>query len=473
MGLPTLLRVGPALSYICHMNENLPQIIFIDDDKFIRKSTTQSLEMADFEVTSYSRADSALKEIDNDCAKVIVSDIKMPGLSGLELLQRVKDIDTGIPVILITGQGDIATAVQAMRDGAYDFLEKPFSAENLIEVIRRAYDKRMLILENRHLKTELELQNIPGQRLIGKAPAIQQLRTQISRLANTDTDILLWGETGTGKDLVARNLHEVSKRSKAPFVAINCGALPENIIESELFGHAAGAFTGASKTRIGKFEYANGGTVFLDEIESMPLDLQVKLLRVLHDRVVEPLGSNKQIDIDIRVIAATKIDLKQASDQGLFREDLYYRLNVITLTLPTLRNRVEDIPLLFHHYALIAAARHECDIAEIDPEQLQQLLVYPWPGNVRELKNAAERFVLLGDTTEQNLGEVIHSGDNSDTVNLHDRVEWFEKSLIEQALEKCQGSITETLTMLATPRKTLYDKMQKYGIDKDNFKSTD
>ncbi|MCP4429703.1 MAG: sigma-54-dependent Fis family transcriptional regulator [Gammaproteobacteria bacterium] len=455
------------------MNENLPQIIFIDDDKFIRKSTTQSLEMADFEVTSYSRADSALKEIDNDCAKVIVSDIKMPGLSGLELLQRVKDIDTGIPVILITGQGDIATAVQAMRDGAYDFLEKPFSAENLIEVIRRAYDKRMLILENRHLKTELELQNIPGQRLIGKAPAIQQLRTQISRLANTDTDILLWGETGTGKDLVARNLHEVSKRSKAPFVAINCGALPENIIESELFGHAAGAFTGASKTRIGKFEYANGGTVFLDEIESMPLDLQVKLLRVLHDRVVEPLGSNKQIDIDIRVIAATKIDLKQASDQGLFREDLYYRLNVITLTLPTLRNRVEDIPLLFHHYALIAAARHECDIAEIDPEQLQQLLVYPWPGNVRELKNAAERFVLLGDTTEQNLGEVIHSGDNSDTVNLHDRVEWFEKSLIEQALEKCQGSITETLTMLATPRKTLYDKMQKYGIDKGNFKSTD
>lgn len=452
------------------MSENLPQVIFIDDDKFIRKSTTQSLEMVDFDVTSYASADAALVDINNECAKVIVSDIKMPGLSGLDLLQRVREIDAAIPVILITGQGDIATAVQAMRDGAYDFLEKPFSADNLIEVIRRAYDKRMLVIENRQLKTELELHNIPGHRLIGKAPAIQQLRQQISRLANTDTDILLWGETGTGKDLVARNLHEVSKRRNAPFVAINCGALPENIIESELFGHAAGAFTGAAKSRIGKFEHANGGTVFLDEIESMPLDLQVKLLRVLQERLVEPLGSNKQIDIDIRVIAATKIDLKQASEQGLFREDLYYRLNVIMLTLPTLRDRAEDIPLLFHHYALIAAARHQCDNIEINPEQLQQLLVYPWPGNVRELKNAAERFVLLGDTGEQNLGEVIEGADSSSSVNLHDRVEWFEKSLIEQALEQCQGSINDTLTMLGTPRKTLYDKMRKYHIDKNNFK---
>lgn len=452
------------------MNDNQPQVIFIDDDKFIRKSTTQSLEMEGFSVTSFSEAASALDEIDLDCTRVIVSDIRMPGLSGLELLQRIKAIDASIPVILITGQGDIATAVQAMRDGAYDFLEKPFAADNLIEVIRRAYDKRMLVLENRNLKKELELQNVPGQRIIGNAPAVQQLRSQISRLADTDTDILLWGETGTGKDLVARSLHEISKRRKSPFVAINCGALPENIIESELFGHAAGAFTGASKARIGKFEYANGGTVFLDEIESMPLDLQVKLLRVLHDRVVEPLGSNKQVEIDIRVIAATKTDLKQASESGIFREDLYYRLNVITLSLPSLRERVEDIPLLFHHYALIAAARHECDLPEFNPEQLQQLVIYQWPGNVRELKNAAERFVLLGETAEQSLGEVIRATASGDSANLHDRVEWFEKSLIEQALEKCQGSINATLEMLGTPRKTLYDKMRKYGIEKNHYK---
>jgi len=446
-----------------------PQVVFIDDDRFIRKSTTQSLEMAGFTVESFADASSALGNIDPECNHVVVSDIKMPGLSGLELMQRIKIIDTQIPVILITGQADIATAVQAMRDGAYDFLEKPFAPDNLIEVIRRACDKRLLILENRNLKKELELQNTPGQRIIGNAPAIQQLRKQITRLAETDADILLWGETGTGKDLVARNLHEISKRRNAPFVAINCGALPENIIESELFGHAAGAFTGATKARKGKFEYANGGTVFLDEIESMPLNLQVKLLRVLHDRTVEPLGSNKQVDIDIRIIAATKIDLKQASREGEFREDLYYRLNVITLNLPALRERIEDVPLLFHHYALIAAARHQSDLPEIDPEQLQQLSIYQWPGNVRELKNAAERFVLLGETV-QDLGAVIQAGKHNGSSNLHDRVEWFEKSLIEQALEKCGGSINATMEFLATPRKTLYDKMRKYGIDKDQYK---
>ncbi len=452
------------------MNENTAQVIFIDDDKFIRKSATQSMEMEGFKVDSYADATSALVGIDTECTRVIVTDIKMPGISGLELLQRIKEIDANIPVILITGQGDIATAVQAMRDGAYDFLEKPFAPDNLIEVIRKAYDKRVLVLENRNLKKELELQNTPGQRIIGKTETIQQLRNQITRLAGTDTDILLWGETGTGKDLVARNLHEISKRRKAPFVAINCGALPENIIESELFGHAAGAFTGASKQRIGKFEYANGGTIFLDEIESMPLSLQVKLLRVLHERVVEPLGSNEQLPIDIRVIAATKTDLKQASVEGNFREDLYYRLNVITLNLPTLRDHVEDIQLLFHHYALIAAARHECDLPELGSEQLQQLLMYRWPGNVRELKNAAERFVLMGDANNLDLDEIMHVSAQGKSTKLRDRVEWFEINLIEQALEKGAGSINDALELLGTPRKTLYDKMRKYGIDKNQYK---
>ncbi|MDH5353126.1 MAG: sigma-54 dependent transcriptional regulator [Gammaproteobacteria bacterium] len=452
------------------MSETKAQVIFVDDDKFIRKSTTQSLEIEGFTVECYADARSALSNIDKDCNRVIVSDIKMPGISGLEFLQCIKEIDATIPVILITGQGDVATAVQAMRDGAYDFLEKPFVPDNLIEVIRKANDKRLLILENRNLKKELALQNAPGQRIIGNSPAIQQLRNQITRLAGTDTDILLRGETGTGKDLVARNLHEISKRRQSPFVAINCGALPDNIIESELFGHTAGAFTGASKPRIGKFEYANGGTIFLDEIESMPIELQVKLLRVLQERVVEPLGSNKQVPIDIRVIAATKIDLKQASAEGSFREDLYYRLNVITLGLPTLRDRLEDIPLLFHHYSLIAAAKHECDLPEINSEQLQQLMVYLWPGNVRELKNAAERFVLFGDATDQNLDNVIHAPPQGDSSNLHARVEWCEKSLIEQALEKCGGSINATQKLLNTPRKTLYDKMRKYDIDKNLFK---
>ena len=458
------------MSYIYPMKNSNVQVIFIDDDKFVRESTSQSMEMEGFKVDKYSEASKALAKIDINCTSVIVTDIKMPGITGLELLQRVKEIDAQIPVILITGQGDIAMAVQAMQDGAYDFLEKPFMPDNLIEIVRRAYDRRMLTLENRNLRKELELQSAPGQRIIGRTPVVQQLRNQIARLADTDADILLWGETGTGKDLVARNLHEISKRHEAPFVAINCGALPVNIIESELFGHITGAFTGATKARIGKFEYANGGTVFLDEIESMPLDLQVKLLRVLQERIVEPLGSNKQIELDIRVIAATKIDLKLASEQGKFREDLYYRLNVITLNLPTLRDRVEDISLLFHHCTLVAAARHESDVPQLSPDQLQQLLMHQWPGNVRELKNIAERFVLLGNASGFDLDQIIHAPETSESMDLHNRVEWFEKNLIQQALTQCGGSIGATLESLGTPRKTLYDKMRKYNIDKNKYK---
>lgn len=452
------------------MADSAPRIVFIDDDKFIRKSTVQSLQIEGFDVAGFADAGSALAEIDSDDTGVIVSDIMMPGMSGLELLQRVKEIDPDIPVILITGQGDIATAVQAMRDGAHDFLEKPFATDNLIEVIRKSLDTRLLVLENRNLKMELALQNAPGQRIIGKSAAIQQLRNQVAHLADTQADILLRGETGTGKELVARNLHEISKRREAPFVAINCGAIPENMIESELFGHTAGAFTGASRNRVGKFEHANGGTVFLDEIESMPLDLQVKLLRVLQEREVEPLGSNRQLPIDVRVIAATKTDLKQAGMEGSFREDLYYRLNVITLTLPALRERVDDIPLLFHHFSIIAAARHDCELPVLDAEQLQQLVMKDWPGNVRELKNAAERFVLLGAESALELDQLIGAPSLTQTMSLHERVEWFEKNLIEKALQECSGSINSSVELLGTPRKTLYDKMRKYGIDKQLFK---
>jgi len=443
-------------------------VVFVDDDKFIRKSTSQSLQLESIQVQSFAEAASALKHVDSDFQGVVVSDIRMPGMDGLELFERIKTIDPEIPVILITGHGDIAMAVQAIRDGAYDFLEKPFKLDNLIEVIRRASDRRRLCLENRNLRQVLELQSTPGQKIIGNSAAIKQLKSQIVRLANVDTDILLWGETGTGKDLVARTLHELSHRHEAPFVAINCGALPESIIESELFGHSSGAFTGATKARVGKFEHASGGTVFLDEIESMPMDLQVKLLRVLQERKVEPLGSNREVAVDIRVIAATKVDLKKAAEEGRFREDLYYRLNVITLNLPTLRERAEDIPLLFHHYALISAARYECDTPMLQPDQLQMLLSQSWPGNVRELKNTAERFVLMGESA---LGDCDGAASNPvATCNLPQRVEWFEKSLIEQALAQSGGVINSAQELLGLPRKTLYDKMQKYKIDKKQFK---
>ena len=451
------------------MSDIETRVVLVDDDKHICKSTAQTLQMEGIDVDVFDDADSAVTEFDAVRTGVIVCDIKMPGMSGLELMQRAREIDPEIPVILITGYGDIATAVRAMRDGAYDFIEKPFAPDNLVEVVRKAMERRRLVLENRNLKLELALQSVPGQSIIGKSAAIQQLRRQIVRLAATQADILLCGETGTGKELVARNLHEISERRNAPYVAINCGAIPESLIESELFGHTANAFTGASTARVGRFEHANGGTVFLDEIESMPLNLQVKVLRVLQEREVEPLGSNNQIPVDVRIIAATKVDLQEAIEAGAFREDLYYRINVVMVNLPTLRDRIDDIPLLFHHFALLASARHDCDLPMLEAEQLQYILTNPWPGNVRELKNAAERFVLLGQGPEF---ENSLFGPPLEQIpeTLHKRVESFEKNLIEQALEECGGSINATVESLGASRKTLYSKMRKYQIDKNRFK---
>ena len=378
-------------------------------------------------------------------------------------------MDADLPVILITGHGDISMAVEAMQNGAYDFIEKPFSAERLVESVRRALEKRLLTLENRQLKTALDSQNALGPRIIGKTPVIQALRDAIGQLADTDADILLLGETGTGKELVARSLHEQSTRRERNFVAINCGAIPENLIESELFGHEKGAFTGAEAARIGKFEYAQSGTVFLDEIESMPLSTQVRLLRVLQERSLERLGSNETIELDIRIITASKIDLKAAAERNEFRPDLYYRLNVVTLELPPLRKRREDIPLLFQHFLLVAAARYGKEAPAIPANASQTLMRFNWPGNVRELRNAAERYVLLGD------GCGLQLEDNAALLpcapmTLPEHVEAFERALIEQALAESSGVIKDTMQLLGLPRKTLYDKMQKYGLDKRVYK---
>ncbi|EIC2758376.1 sigma-54-dependent Fis family transcriptional regulator, partial [Vibrio vulnificus] len=305
-----------------------------------------------------------------------------------------------------------------------------------------------------------------GPRIIGETPSIQELRETISHIADTQADILLFGETGTGKELIARSIHEQSPRREKNFVALNCGAIPENLIESELYGHEKGAFTGADSQRIGKFEFAQGGTLFLDEIESMPMQAQIRLLRVLQERVIERVGSNQLLPLDVRIIAATKVDLKQAAASGEFRQDLYYRLNVVTLNLPPLRERKEDIAALFHHFLLVAAARYAKTVPALSASDLQQLLAHNWPGNVRELRNAAERYILLGKLAQ--LGEAPAST----TVHyaLSDQVAEFEKTVIEQTLMECGGSIKETMDKLQVARKTLYDKMQRYGLDKENYK---
>ncbi len=448
-------------------------VIFVDDEEHIRMSNRQTLELSGYEVSCFARADAVFDLIDADWRGVIVSDIRMPGMSGLELLERVVAIDSALPVILISGHGDIAMAVQAMRKGAYDFIEKPFAADALRDVVARAMEKRELTMENRQLREQLEACSPLGPRIIGTTPAMLDLRATIARIADTDADVLVFGETGTGKELVARSLHEMSARRGGHFVPINCGAIPENLIESELFGHEAGAFTGAGEQRIGKFEHASGGTLFLDEIESMPLAVQVRMLRVLQERVVERVGSNHPIPVDIRVVAATKKDLKAASGEGRFREDLYYRLNVVAVNIPPLRERREDISTLFHHFLLVAGARYEREVPAPEADTLRVLMSHDWPGNVRELRNFADRYVLLGEGCGYD-GRALLNGEKSHdvAVSLPRQVDCFERQLIEQALAHSQGSLKVAMGNLGVPRKTLYDKMKKYGLDKADYKDS-
>ena len=330
-----------------------PSVIFVDDDPHIRQAIAQTLTLEELPVSCFEDAPSALGHINADYDGVVLCDYNMPEMTGLELLDRLRAIDNTIPVIILTGQGDISTAVTAMQQGAYDFIEKPFDHDELIELLRHALEKRHLALENRRLKAQLRHLARPGPRMLGDSPLMQKVMATVDPILDISANILLHGETGSGKDALARYIHENSGRSAHNFVAINCGAVPENLIESELFGHEAGAFTGAEKRRIGKIEHAHKGTLFLDEVESMPVPLQVKLLRVLEEQRVERLGSNKVQEVDVRIIAATKADLKKLSDDGEFRPDLYYRLNVVKVDIPPLRERKEDIPLLFHHFVHI------------------------------------------------------------------------------------------------------------------------
>lgn len=448
-----------------------PVVILVDDEPHIRIAAGQTLELGGYDVILFERAEPALERLSVDWSGVLVTDINLPGMDGLALMRRVQGIDPEIPVILITGHGDISMAVSAIREGAYDFIEKPFSSELLLDAVRRAAEMRKLKLENRSLRLELEAQSAVGPRLIGNTANMLQLRRLVHSIADAPADILIMGETGTGKDLLARYIHEHSIRRGNNFVAINCGAVPENLIESELFGHEKGAFTDAKTRRIGKFEYASGGTLFLDEIESMPMSLQIKLLRVLEERSIERLGSNETIPLDIRVIAASKQDLKVLAEQGDFREDLYYRLNVVRLDIPSLRQRREDIPLLFQHFALIASTQYGREMPLLSAERMHNLISHDWPGNVRELRNIAERYVLLGEHCTFDFDNQLISDGELPPSALPEQVERFERMLIQAELVRAGGAIKEVLVSLGLPRKTLYDKMKKYGLDKNDYKA--
>lgn len=438
-------------------------IIYIEDSDDVRFACEQTLTLAGYHVIAFPNAEQSLAEIRRQTNIIVLTDVRLPGLSGLDLLQHIIEIDAEIPVILITGHGDVEMAVEAMRNGAWDFIEKPCSSEKLLAILARAAEKRRLVVDNQQLLVQSQQEK--GPLLLGRSTAMQQLRKTIMNVADTGANVLIYGETGSGKEVVARMLHHWSTRGSAPFVALNCAGLPETLFESEIFGHEPGAFTGAVKKRIGKIEHASGGTLFLDEIEGMPPAMQAKLLRVLQERTIERLGANQPIPVNCRVIAATKEDLLRQSEENHFRSDLYYRLNVVNLNIPPLRQRREDIPELFYWFSSQAAQKYSRPLPDISPMLLAWLQSQSWPGNVRELKHSAERFV-LGLLAQHQAVPMTQQEERGLTACI----DAFEKKLIEDMLRQTGGQVSLTARLLQLPRKTLYDKLNKHQIHPQTFR---
>ena len=437
------------------MFQDLTLVAFIDDDADLRAANAQSLRLAGLEVLSFERAEAALDRLDASFPGVVVSDIRMPGMDGRQLFARLRDIDPDLPVILITGHGDVAQAVEAMREGAYDFVAKPYPSERLVSSVRRALEKRRLVLDNRRLMAASG-QVDADQALIGETAVMQRLRATLRQIAEAGVDVLLEGETGVGKELAAQALHRWSRRRPHPFVAVNCAALPEAMVESELFGHETGAFSGAMRRR-GHVESADRGTLFLDEIESMAPAVQGRMLRVLEEREVTPLGSSAARPVDLRVVAASKGDLAALSATGAFRADLYYRLNVVRLSIPPLRERRDDVPLLFGHFLVEAAARFRREPPALTDAVRRRLMEHDWPGNVRELSHFAERVVL---GIEEPAAAAPAGG-----LSLAQRVDAFEAQLLREALEGFGGDVQAALGALDLPRRTFYEKLRRHGIE--------
>ena len=443
---------------------NAPHVLLVDDDADLRASTVQALDLAGLVVEGLPAAESALERITAGFAGVVITDIRMPDMDGLTLMTRIHEIDGEIPVILITGHGDVPLAVRAMRDGAHDFIEKPFSGAQLASIAGRALSYRQLVLDNRRLRAVAGQADDLEARLVGRSNAMIALRRQVRTVGPSDADVLIIGETGTGKEVVARALHDLSARTARPFVAITCSALPDTLIESELFGHEAGAFPGAIRARMGKFDHARGGTILLDDIGAMPLALQGKLLRVLQDRVITPLGSNVQHDLDLRFIATSRVPLEPEVEAERFRADLLYRLNAVSLRVPPLSERVEDIPALFARLLSEACARHRLPARSVRPEFLAELARADWPGNVRELRNMAERYALGLERDQQK-----NDDSPADTRSLAEQIAAHERKLLVDALIRYKGALKPVYESMGLSRKALYDKLVKHGIDKAHF----
>ncbi|CZF81121.1 C4-dicarboxylate transport transcriptional regulatory protein DctD [Grimontia celer] len=441
------------------------RIALIEDDEIVRQATTQWLQLAGFDVVEFGLGNEAFDVIQHQAFDAIISDVRLPDIDGIMLLEKLIDSGVSAPVLIITGHGDVDMAVKALHLGAFDFIEKPFQPDRLSSRVSQAVEQfraqTSTQLRGEYLASLSGLEKV----LVGQSEVMKRLREQVARIALIDTNVIIYGETGCGKELVANSLHKGSGRKSHQFVPINCGAIPENLFESELFGHEAGAFTGAAKKRIGKLEYADKGTLFLDEIESMPAAMQVKVLRSLQENTVERVGGNKQINIDLRVVAAAKEDLREHPE---FRQDLYYRLNVAQIYIPPLRERGEDILTLFEHFAK-ESNRNARSVSDADKKAMMS---YGWPGNVRELRNVATRFAL--DNTMSVLEilsnrPVASSEPNSTGVPLAVQLHNFERKVLEEALTRHQGRINDVMQELDLPRRTLNQKMQKFGLNRSDF----
>jgi len=453
------------------MSDDQPHILLIDDESIALSNMSHVLEREGYAVTACENGERGLAAMQTAEFDIVLTDLRMPGIDGMDVLRHIRESTPDVPVIMITGHATLDSAVDAMKAGAFHYIAKPFRLDEARQVVRSALELRQIKRENSQLKERIK--DISSRAsIITQDLGMQRLLETARQIAVTDTSVVIHGESGTGKELLARFIHHFSQRSEGPFVAFNCGALHEEIAASELFGHEKGAFTGANATKIGLFEAAQGGTLFLDEVAEMPLLMQVKLLRVLQEHELMRVGSTQPIDIDVRIIAASNRDLKVAVDEGLMRNDLYFRLNVVTLTLPALRERRDDIPMLAYYFLRKFSTMMQRDIQEISTEAMQRLVDYDYPGNIRELSNFIERGVALtqGKTLDiehlpQNLGSLSVRVFKPEMAATPTTLKEQEREHILEALKLANGKRTEAARLLGIDRVSLWRKLKKLGID--------
>jgi len=458
------------------------KILIVDDEKIICEHLKKVLEREFYEVKICHNGFEALDRMQEESFAMAIVDIKMPGMDGIELLEKIKEKYDNTSVVIMTAHGSVETAVKAMKMGAIDYLSKPFEAEEIKLVIERVFEHQQLIDENLYLRNQITEKNKFGN-IISKNYKMQHIFDLIASVAVTDATVLIYGETGTGKELVSRSIHYNSNRKDNKFITINCGALPDTLLESELFGHERGSFTGAIKQKIGKFELADKGTIFLDEIGNITPAMQVKLLRVLQEMEFDRVGGNKTIKVDVRIIAATNIDLKEAVARGEFREDLYYRINVVLINLPPLRERLEDIPLLALHFLEKHCEKTGKEIYAFSQDVLDSMMHYHWPGNIRELENIIERAVILergkmiskidlpvSARVEEKKIEAANLSINTEGFSLREWLKMNEKKYLVDIMKRYEGNVRRALSQAKVGSKTFYRKIQKYGITKDKLK---